>query len=62
MDKMQKESYLKDSNRCPFCKSTDIEGGIHDAVDDTVYHKVFCYQCERHWENIYRLMDVEEVT
>ena len=57
----QKKAYLKDSSKCPFCQSEQIEGGPVEIDGDTAWQKVSCLDCDKQWADIYRLADVEEV-
>ena len=60
----QKKAYLKHYAHCPFCKSKNIEGhGIKVDEDDgdcAWQEVVVCLDCDKRWNDIYKLVDVEE--
>ena len=59
----QKKAYLKHYYHCPFCKSKNIEGhGIKVDEDDgdCAWQEVVCLDCDKRWNDIYKLVDVEE--
>jgi transcription elongation factor Elf1 len=55
----QKAAYLKNPNRCIFCKSTElsVEGG--EVNDKSYYEYVLCDKCGKSWTDIYTLTDLE---
>ncbi len=55
-----KEAYLKNSNRCPICRSFDI-GTIGPVETDTgqAWQTVSCMKCYIEWNDIYSLVDIE---
>ena len=55
----QKVAYLADSSHCPFCKSSDIEGGSVDVDAGGAWQEVGCNACGKSWNDFYRLVDVE---
>ena len=49
--------YVKNGgNRCPFCKSENIEG-IHAPNIDSGYcwQEIYCCDCEKSWQDLYTL-------
>lgn len=56
----QKEAYLKNPGKCPFCQSRDIDGGFVEIDGKSAWQKVSCNNCEKEWNDIYTLSDVEE--
>ena len=61
MNDEQKASYLKETHKCPFCKSEAIRGEDHDFDGETIWKNIVCESCEKEWRDIFRLVDVEEV-
>jgi len=58
----QKDAYIKNGYaKCPFCKSDSIEGGSIDVDGNETWQKVRCLDCDRVWNDLYKLYDVEEV-
>jgi hypothetical protein len=55
----QKEAYLKDPHPCPFCQSFDIEAGLPEVEHGSAFQKVWCLKCQRQWNDLYKLVDVE---
>jgi len=55
-----KWDYLKNSGQCPFCGSDDIVGDSYDYEGDTVTQEISCSSCHKTWNDIYKLVDVEE--
>jgi len=54
----QKEEYLKDSSVCPFCKSSNIEGGPVEINGNEADQRVSCNECNKSWIDIYTLTEV----
>jgi len=62
LTKEQKEEYIKSGYaKCPFCKSDQIEGGAIDVDGPEAWQKVTCIDCEKVWNDVYKLVDVEEI-
>ena len=57
----QKQIYLRhEGNRCPLCRSHDIEGtGTRNYDGDWCTNKVECRACGVVWEDIYTLSDLQ---
>lgn len=56
----QKVNYLKwHGVHCPFCDSTQIEGGSVEVNDGGAFQEVNCLDCESEWHDMYTLTDVE---
>lgn len=45
---------------CPFCDSSDIEGGSFET-DCTVSQEIHCLNCEARWWDVYRLESIEVI-
>lgn len=54
-----KKQHLSNSNVCPVCKSTDIEGHKFESETSNAWQPVSCSSCESEWNAIYRLVDIE---
>lgn len=58
----QRKKYLKEGGvNCPFCGSEDIEGGHIDIDAGGAWQHITCLNCEKRWNDMYVLTDVEEV-
>jgi transcription elongation factor Elf1 len=58
----QKKDYLGRSYcHCPVCKSNDISGGRIEVDSDSAWQEVVCSSCGFRWNDIYKLIDIEEV-
>lgn len=55
---MDKEEYLKNPNKCPYCSSSEIEGEVNSSDGDKIYVDAECIDCGAVWEDIYTLTDV----
>ena len=54
-----KQEYLAQPNRCPFCKSENIEAQMFDSDGLTqAFQDVECKDCGREWRDHYKLVDV----
>lgn len=55
---MTERQYVRSKGlRCPFCKSSDIEGTAGVDVDGGfAMQDMRCNNCERHWTDHYRLV------
>lgn len=61
LTKGMKTKYLKKlGNECPFCGSDNITGGSFEADAGHAWQPIFCNECEKEWNDIYELVDVEE--
>lgn len=56
----QREQYLKNPNRCPFCRSENISGGEWQYSNNRCYQSIICGDCEKEWTDTYTLTDVTE--
>ena len=54
-ESMPQDDYVKNPNRCPACRSTDIEGGFVDVDGATATQRVRCHECEAEWTDTYHL-------
>ena len=59
MTPQQRDAYLIDSNRCPYCNSKyiSIDDRSHDG--DELVQAITCKSCGKDWREIYRFVDVE---
>jgi len=54
------EYLLKGGGLCPWCKSNQIEGG-HVVIEGNEAIQIMkCLDCEEHWYDVYKLMEVRE--
>lgn len=58
----QKAEYLKEPNKCPVCRSDNIEGGSTDIESDHAYQTVVCLSCHTEWRDVYTLTDIDSVS
>jgi len=57
----KREAYIKNGfSKCPYCQSDHIEGGGVSVDGDYAWQEVRCVDCNKAWEDIYKLVDVEE--
>ena len=58
----QKKHYIENtSSQCPYCHSDNITGSAVEVDADSAWQEVSCTDCERSWQDIYKLVDVEEI-
>ena len=57
---MDKEKYLKDFSECPYCGSGELDHGDFDAHGRFISQRVTCLDCDKVWNDIYKLTDVSE--
>ena len=56
-----RQQYLeKKGVACPFCSSNEIEGGFVEIDAGSAYQPICCLRCEKRWNDVYALQDVEE--
>lgn len=63
LTKKQKQAYLNHgANACPYCESTEITAGAFEVEGTHAWQPVECLnpQCGATWNDIYKLVDVEE--
>ena len=54
------QEYLKeDGNRCPKCKSYDVEGGHVEMDSGGAWQNIHCSDCGARWIDIYHLVGFE---
>ena len=57
----QKKDYIESGgNKCPNCKSDNIEGGPFNTESSEAWQKVWCTDCHEEWTDVYKLTEVEE--
>jgi len=56
--KLSEEEYLLElGQRCPMCKSEDIQTtGVIETDSDYGWHKVECSSCNAEWDDVYKLV------
>ena len=42
--------------RCPWCKSTEIEGNQFDVEEGVAFQPIHCRDCLRNWTDVYHLV------
>jgi len=58
----QKKGYIRSRGaRCPYCKSTDIEGSSVEIDAGGATQEIFCNNCDKEWVDYYKLADVIEM-
>ena len=59
---MNKKRYIENrGNHCPFCDTDSVTGLQFESDADVVWRLVVCDKCDKYWNDIYKLVDVEEV-
>lgn len=56
---LQKQQYLKNPSRCPYCGSGDIIGGHIEVDSAEAWQTIECEDCLRSWNDIYTLTNIE---
>ena len=59
-DEMKKKYIESSGIGCPFCNSHQIEGDSFQSDGKHVWQSVECLDCDKTWDDIYTLTDVEE--
>lgn len=59
LTKEQKEAYLQDPNRCPFCGGDVFADEFYECSPTTVGRSVQCNVCGKGWDEIFKLVDIE---
>ena len=57
--KAMSKKYLEDSGRCPFCGSDNIEGGSLEVDGHQAWQEVTCLDCDGGWDDIYKLVGID---
>ena len=57
----EKADYLDDSQFCPYCGSSCIDGGFVQVDGKSAYQTIVCHQCSKEWNDIYILTIIEEM-
>lgn len=52
------QKYLKNSNECPFCGSSEISANHGDFEWDMATRDVQCQCCGKIWTEVYKMYDV----
>lgn len=60
LTKKGKKRYLKEPSLCPFCGEGNIEGDQLEVDGAYAWQQVHCTDCQATWNDIYKLVDVEE--
>lgn len=54
----QRDTYLRNPLRCPFCGGPDIQAGDMTPALRDIYQSVLCLRCNRQWTEMYVLTDI----
>ena len=57
---IDKNKYLANSHKCPYCNSTSIEGNSVEIVDGHAYQDIVCMECDKSWTDEYTLTNILE--
>ncbi len=59
----QKQEYIRTKGViCPYCKQTDqVDADPIRLENDDLVATVQCYRCNKAWQDIYGIVDVEEI-
>jgi len=57
-ERMAAEYVANGGAQCPFCRSSELEGGSQDADGPTIVQKIKCLACGRRWYDVYHLVAV----
>lgn len=60
VDTIEEHEYLRNSSKCPKCKSDQIEGGSIEIEGNTAFQNVQCLDCDFDWNDLYTLTGMEE--
>lgn len=56
---IDKTAYINSGGvKCPYCGSTDIEGGSREQDDNYMLQEVLCLTCSHSWTDQYTLTDI----
>jgi len=62
LTRVMKKKYMdKAGNECPYCGSDHIEGGRPQTDSNCAWQEVICQDCEKRWNDVYTLTDIEEI-
>ena len=63
LTKEEKNSYLANPDKCPYCKSSDITADHPDFDTNFCSRIVRCNEenCGKKWIDVYELKDIEEL-
>jgi transposase-like protein len=57
----QRIKYLIDrKDRCPYCGSSDLDGGDFRYEESTIMQRINCTDCKKSWQDVYKLADILE--
>ena len=59
-DKQKKEYIESGYCKCPYCGGENIEGAMIEVDSGSAYQPVSCNDCNKSWEDVYELVNVEE--
>ena len=57
---VSQKTYLKDNNKCPFCRSENIIGHSIELDSNSVWQEISCNDCDKTWKDVYKLVGYEE--
>lgn len=55
----QKDKYLADKTRCPFCDSGSTTSDRCQTDGDSAWQSVMCDVCQKTWRDVYKFDYVE---
>jgi hypothetical protein len=59
----QEQEYIDNGGHyCPFCSSTNIEGGHPEQEGATSSCKITCYDCGAMWYDVYNLVGIQQIS
>lgn len=54
------ERYMTNPDRCPYCSSGDIVGGVVEVDGRNAWQPITCSSCDKTWTDLYELAGIEE--
>ncbi len=61
LSEKEKQAYVHSrSGHCPYGNSQQLEGGSYHGDGQTIAQEVQCLACQKRWQDIYTLTDIEE--
>ena len=61
LSKKVKANYLTHKGAyCPYCDTSDIQGGPVEIDSGYCWQEVACNQCGREWQDVYQLVEIVE--
>jgi hypothetical protein len=60
LKKIEKKYVKSQGSFCPYCDSTDLEGGSMNGDGNYIAMQVYCLNCKSKWQDIYTLTGILE--